>query len=425
MTHVLQQLGSSANSGEMIGIYSICSAHPLVLEASVRQAVEDSTPLLIEATSNQVNQFGGYTGMVPATFREFVYKIAAKHGLAEKRIFLGGDHLGPNPWRNLAAAEAMERAVELVKAYSQAGFEKIHLDASMPCAGENSPLPDSIVAERAAVLCRAAQEASNGQPRFYVIGTEVPVPGGATESLRELVVTTYEHASHTLEMHRRTFSSAGLDNVWPRIIALVVQPGVEFNHDSVVDYVSGKTVALRKLLREARGLVFEAHSTDYQKSDPYKELVQDGFAILKVGPALTFALREALFSLVRIEEEIIPIGKRSRLPEVVDTTMVKKPEYWAKYYQGAAENQRLQRQVSYSDRIRYYWQDPEVQAAVNTLLSNLEKTKIPDTLISFAMPEQYSAVRAGLLRPEPHELIIDKIRGAIRPYSVACRRSRT
>jgi D-tagatose-1,6-bisphosphate aldolase subunit GatZ/KbaZ len=424
LTHVLQQLGSSANNREMIGIHSICSAHPLVLEASVRQAVEDSTPLLIEATSNQVNQFGGYTGMVPASFREFVHEIAAKHGLAEKKIILGGDHLGPNPWQSLPAAEAMERAVEMVKAYSQAGFEKIHLDASIPCAGENSPLPDSAVAERAAVLCRAAEESSNGQPRFYVIGTEVPVPGGATESLQELAVTTYEHASHTLETHRRIFSSAGLDSVWPRIIALVVQPGVEFNHDSVVDYVCSKTAALRKLLAEAGGLVFEAHSTDYQKPDAYKKLVQDGFSILKVGPALTFALREALFSLARIEEEIIPAGKRSRLPEIVDTIMVKKPEYWAKYYKGTAENQRLQRQYSYSDRIRYYWQEPEVQAAVNTVLSNLEETKIPDTLISFTMPEQYSAVRAGLLRPEPRELIIDKIRGAIRPYAVACRRIR-
>jgi D-tagatose-1,6-bisphosphate aldolase subunit GatZ/KbaZ len=246
LAHVLQQLGSSTRSA-IAGMYSICSAHPLVLEASIRQAVEDDTTVLIEATSNQVNQYGGYTGMLTATFREFVHQITAKHGLANEKIILGGDHLGPNPWQGLPAKEAMARAVELVKAYSEAGFEKIHLDTSMSCAGENSPLPDFVVAQRAALLCRVAEDASKGQSRFYVIGTEVPVPGGATESLQELAVTTYEHAANTLETHRSIFTSAGLDSVWPRVIAIVVQPGVEFNHQGVVDYISSKTVYLRRL----------------------------------------------------------------------------------------------------------------------------------------------------------------------------------
>ncbi len=109
--------------------------------------------MLIEATSNQVNQFGGYTGMTPADFREFVFTIADKVGFARERIILGGDHLGPNCWQQENADAAMEKSVELVKEYVRAGFSKIHLDASMSCAGDPIPLAPETVAERAAVLC--------------------------------------------------------------------------------------------------------------------------------------------------------------------------------------------------------------------------------------------------------------------------------
>ena len=417
---ILQELSSFFLSGLPVGIYSVCSAHPLVLEAAVRQAVADGTPLLIEATSNQVNQFGGYTGMSPADFREFALRIATAHGLPVERLILGGDHLGPNPWQHLPAEEAMRHAQEMIVEYSRAGFTKIHLDASMACLGEQTPLPDSVVAERAARLCRAAEEASGGQPRYYVIGTEVPVPGGATESLAELEVTTYAHAAHTLQIHRETFFAAGLGDVWPRVIALVVQPGVEFNHDSVVDYDSSKTVPLRKLLRDHEGLVFEAHSTDYQRPRAYKELVSDGFPILKVGPALTFALREALFALELIEGELVPPERCSNLSEVVESQMLLHPEHWVKHYHGTSEQQRLLRRYSYSDRIRYYWTQPEIQAAVNALMSNLEEVAIPETLLSAAMPLEYLAVRAGSLQAIPHELIIHRIQQAIRPYAAAC-----
>lgn len=418
--HPLERLGHSMASERPVGIYSVCSAHPIVLEAAVRQAVEDRTALLVEATSNQVNQFGGYTGMRPADFREFVQEIARRHGLPEADLMLGGDHLGPNPWQDLAPEQAMQHAEEMVAEYSRAGFVKIHLDASMACAGEKNPLPDSVVAQRAARLCRAAEEESKGQPRFYVIGTEVPIPGGAVESLDELAVTTYEDAAQTLEIHRKTFVGSGLGAVWPRVIALVVQPGVEFNHDSVVGYSSNKTKSLRRLLDESQGLVFEAHSTDYQTPDAYKSLVGDGFAILKVGPALTFAMREAMFSLVRIEEEIVSADKRSCLPRILEETMLARPEYWDKHYRGTAEEQRLLRRFSYSDRIRYYWPEPTIQAAVEKMLRNLEEASIPETLLSGLLPQQYQSVRSGRLQSSPRELIVDQVRQALRPYAAAC-----
>ena len=180
-------------AGERIGIASVCSAHPLVIEAALRFARDSGrTPVLIEATSNQVNQDGGYTGMVPAQFRAFVEAIADGVGLPRGAIVLGGDHLGPNAWTRLPAAEAMAKAETMVADYVRAGFRKIHLDCSMSCADDPVPLDERTVAERAARLCRAAEAAFVGAPEeapVYVIGTEVPVPGGAAEDLEELAVT--------------------------------------------------------------------------------------------------------------------------------------------------------------------------------------------------------------------------------------------
>ena len=79
------------------GIVSVCSAHPWVIEAAFRHGLEHEGPMLIEVTCNQVNQFGGYTGMTPCDFRRFVEGIAGQVGFPLARLMLGGDHLSPNP----------------------------------------------------------------------------------------------------------------------------------------------------------------------------------------------------------------------------------------------------------------------------------------------------------------------------------------
>ena len=66
----LQQLVERHRAGEHVGITSVCSAHPLVLRAALEHAAQTGTVVLIEATSNQVDQDGGYTGMRPADFRD-------------------------------------------------------------------------------------------------------------------------------------------------------------------------------------------------------------------------------------------------------------------------------------------------------------------------------------------------------------------
>ena len=199
-----------------------------------------------------------------------------------------------------------------------------------------------------------------------------------------------------------------------------MQPGVEFDHVNVFDYRRDATVELRTVLDTEDNLVFEAHSTDYQRPEQLRELVEDHWAILKVGPGLTFAMREALFALAMIEAELVPRTSRSNLVEVVEHRMLAEPKYWEGYYEGQPHEQRTARRYSYSDRLRYYWADPEVDAARLTLLENLDRTGVPLPLISQFLPGQYDRIRAGQLEPVPQALVIDRIRDAIRPYARAC-----
>ena len=411
-------------AGEAVGVTSVCSAHPLVLEAAVLQALYDGTAVLVEATSNQVDQFGGYTGMRPADFRDLVHEIADRHGFPRNRVILGGDHLGPNAWHHLEPKEAMDNADTLIEAYVAAGFTKIHLDCSMSCAGDPSSLPDDIVAERAAKLAKVAEDAAirehGASCLLYVVGTEVPVPGGAHETIDALAPTSASAARATIACHRKVFGDAGLGTAWERVIGLVVQPGVEFDHVAVVDYDRDRTEELRGVLDDYPHLVFEAHSTDYQSVERLTELVGDHWAVLKVGPGLTFALREALFSLAAIEDELVEADERSNLLAVLEARMLAEPRWWQGYYEGDAQAQRLARRYSFSDRIRYYWPDRQVQQAQSRLLANLAAVDIPLPLLSQYLPDQYPRVRRGELASEPTALAVDRVRDVLRAYTHAC-----
>ncbi|MDR9762907.1 D-tagatose-bisphosphate aldolase, class II, non-catalytic subunit [Rhizobium redzepovicii] len=417
----LQKLLGTGKLALPRGVTSVCSAHPLVIEAALRRAAAEDRPVLIEATCNQVNQEGGYTGMTPADFRRFVEDIAAAAGFPAERIILGGDHLGPNPWRKLPAEEAMARASAMVAAYVEAGFEKIHLDTSMGCAGEPAALEDEVTAARAAHLAKAAEEAAHRAPRrppVYIIGTEVPPPGGATHALQEIDVTRADAALKTLAVHRASFAEAGLASAMERVIGIVVQPGVEFGNTNVAPYQPDRAIGLIRSLDEMPGLIFEAHSTDYQPSSALSALIDGGFAVLKVGPGLTFALREALYGLDAIAGVLAGTTAQTGLAAAMEAIMVEQPAHWAGHYSASPEEERLQRHFSYSDRIRYYWPDPRASAAVDELFSRLPGD-IPETLISQYLARLYPDVVSKRIAPNARELCLAAIDAALAPYSAA------
>lgn len=366
-------------AGEARGVASWCTAHPRTLRAILRAHRDGDDPILIEATCNQVNQFGGYTGLTPAAFRDLVERLARETGVDISRIIFGGDHLGPNPWKDRPAAEAMAKACEMIRDYVAAGYEKIHLDASMACANDRD-LDESVMAKRAAELCAIAETAKGTREIVYVVGTEVPIPGGETETLDALAVTRPEAALRTFELHRRAFVEQGNAGALDRIIALVVQPGVDFGNAQVFAYDSARAANLSAMALDMPGVVFEAHSTDYQTEAALRALVETHFAILKVGPELTFAFREAVFAMAAIEERL-DFAERSNIIAVIAAAMDENPRHWRGY---VADDEDAQRTKLYglSDRIRYYWPHAGIETALQQLCANIDAARAPPGLVS-------------------------------------------
>ena len=417
----LDEIISAQKRGEPRGIPSICSAHPLVLEAALRHGKSNHVPVLIESTCNQVNQFGGYTGMMPKDFVSFVRGIVDKVGFEHRDLILGGDHLGPLVWSNEPAESAMQKAEVLVREYVRAGFTKIHLDCSMPCV-DDKEFPVELVAQRAARLAQVAElTAAEQQVSLnYVIGTEVPPAGGAKVGETHIIITDPADAAQTIELTRKAFIALGLEQTWTKVIALVVQPGVEFGDETVHEYDRSAAVGLARFIESVPGLVYEAHSTDYQTRAALHALVQDHFGILKVGPWLTFALREAIFALTEMEEALCQ--NPSHVRETFETAMLKNPAHWQKHYGGDAQAQKFARFYSFSDRIRYYWNTPDVQQAVERLMADLGEKPLPLTLLSQYLPRQYEKVRSGELGNQPHTLLLDRVMEVLDGYESACRR---
>ena len=434
-TNATQQLSRALKEnrhGQAVGVYSICSPNRYVLEAGILQALRDNVLLLIESSSNQVNQFGGYTGQNPASFTTFVRQVAAQMNFPAERIVLGGDHLGPHVWRAESPEKAMAKARELVRDCVRAGYSKIHLDASMHLVGDpvekNKSLADEIVSTRAAELCAVAEQAHREMQRdspapLYVIGTEVPIPGGEQLDTAAPETTRPQDLARTLRTAQDAFRAMNLEKAWERVVAVVVQPGVEFGDSSVFAYDHEKAAGLAAFGEKNWQGVFEAHSTDYQSAEGLREMVKDHFAILKVGPWFTFAFREAVFALAMVEEEWLGGRKgitRSGVREALDHAMVADPSHWKSYYHGDAAALHFARKYSYSDRSRYYWPQPAVQQALQRLLGNLAEYPAPLSLLSQYLPKQWEEIRAEKLLNDPVKLIHSWILEVIDNYAYAC-----
>lgn len=433
-TNPLKQIVVQQKAGNPVGIYSACSANIYVIEAVLKRAKVDNHPVLIESTANQVDQFGGYTGMKPVDFRNFVHEIADRIGFDKKRIFLGGDHLGPLTWTHLNESEAMANAEELIRCYVGAGFTKIHIDTSMKVADDdpNTRLSDETISRRGARLAKVAEETYQALLKqdpeavrpVYIVGSEVPIPGGATGATVDagVQVTKVEDFKATVSAFEKAFNDLGLQETWKDVIAVVVQPGVEEKDAGCTEYDRSKATELMAAIKEYPNLVFEGHSTDYQTKFKLRELVEDGVGVLKVGPGLTFAMREGLFALAHIEEEAF-MGtdvKTSRFIDVLEEVMLEKPDKWAKYYTGDENELRIKRKYSFSDRCRYYLPNPRVQEAIDIMMKNLRSLGgVPLNLMSQYMPIQYTKVRIGELENDPEELVRDRVINTIDEYLFA------
>ena len=416
-------------SGQMpnqTGAFSVCTANPLVLRSSMMHARKHNYVVVIEATANQVNQFGGYTGMQPQDYANLIETIRSEVGLAREQIILGGDHLGPLTWQNLPESEAMENSKVLVSAFTKAGFTKIHLDTSMRVADDdqNAALDVRVCARRGAILanCVAAayeelkKENPDAVKPVLVIGSEVPIPGGSQEHEDSITPTAPEEFRRQYQVFREEFEKAGAP--FEDVVAFVVQPGVEFGDDFAFQYNRENAASLCAAVKDYAPLVFEGHSPDYQPTRSLSRMVEDGIRILKVGPALTFGLREALFLLEECEAIMVPAAERSGVKAAILAEMDADPKYWKKYYQGTEAEIAYKKLYSYSDRCRYYLPAQSITAAIDKLIANT--AHVPQALICQYFPRQYEKVISGEIGDDGEALLLDRVGDWYDVYATAC-----
>ena len=255
-----------------------------------------------------------------------------------------------------------------------------------------------------------------------MIGSDVPPPGGEASETARPAATTAAAAERDVALAREAFRARGLGAAWERVIGLVVQPGIDFTATRVFDYDRAAAAPLVAFVRRVPGVVFEAHSTDYQRPEALQALVGDRFGVLKVGPWLTFAFRQAVLGLEAIEREWLGGRKAvaaSRLREALEAAMDADPRHWLGHHRSGDEALRALRTFGYSDRVRYYWPAAAVQEALGRLFANLRAFPPPPPLVSQHLPRQYDALRAGEIAAAPDELVKHAVGEVLRLYSRA------
>ena len=258
-------------AGEPCGIFSVCSAHPLVIEATFRPRPAVGRALRADRGDLESGQSGRRlyrheAGGLPRLrpWHRGSRRPAARSRSARRRpswsqclagaAGRGGDGTRRRADRGLCSRglpQDPSRLLDVVRGRSGAAIRR---DDRAPCG---APLRG-----RRTRPCRAPEESR----RSMSSAPRSRFPVAPRKSSDTLAVTTPEAARATIDTHRAIFAAAGLADAWPRVIAVVVQPGVEFDHRKVVGYVPEKAHALSRMIESCDGLIFEAHSTDYQST---------------------------------------------------------------------------------------------------------------------------------------------------------------
>ena len=161
-----------------------------------------------------------------------------------------------------------------------------------------------------------------------------PVPGGADHEIAELRPDDAESGPRDPAAPREAFDAAG------RRRRLAAGHGAGGAAGGRVRPPPGRRLPLRARPGSCAGARRRARHGLRGSLDRLPDVghcprsSSDGWAVLKVGPGLTFALREALFALAAIEDELIRPRRALAAPEVVEERMLAHPEQWQGYYSG-------------------------------------------------------------------------------------------
>ena len=155
---------------------SFCTSNLDVLKSILIYSKKKKLPCLIESTSNQVNQYGGYTNLKPKQFHKKIFNLAKSINFSKKNLYLGGDHLGPLPWKNEKSKKSLRNSVVLINDYIKANYCKIHLDTSIKCADDKN-IDHVKIFDRTKYLLKKINLKNKINRIFLVIGSEVPLSG--------------------------------------------------------------------------------------------------------------------------------------------------------------------------------------------------------------------------------------------------------
>jgi len=343
---------------------SFCTSNFDVIKIILIYAKIYRLSVLIECTSNQVNQFGGYSGLKPKEFYKKIILLSKKIQLNRKYIIFGADHLGPLPWKNLNKKNAFKNAEKLLKSISKEKFEKIHLDTTIVCGNEKKLNLDK-VRSRFFELFKSIPK-KKLKNIYLVAGSEVPYAGGGDfkENISKLKDVQNDYSIYNSIINQKKSKK--------REFALVIEPGMSFTNDKIFKPNFKNLKNISKFSKK-KNIFFEAHSTDYQRMDVLKKLVKSNFKFLKVGPELTFKYHQSLKLMLDLEKRYTPIYFRSNLNNELNKIMKKKNKYWKDYYKGSTSKINFLKFNSLLDRVRYYWNHSSVDRSKEKLFKNIDR----------------------------------------------------
>ena len=348
---------------------SFCTANIDVLKSIMFFCNLKKLPCLIECTSNQVNQDGGYTNKTPKKFIKEISNLRKKIKLSKNRLFIGGDHLGPLPWKKKNKQLAIKNSIKLIESFLKEKFCKIHIDTSIKCR-DDKIFNNEIIFERTKQILENIKIKKRINDKFLIIGSEVPISGSGDN--KRVVLTTKKQIKNECIKFRQVLKGSKLDK--NRKFGLVVEPGMKYMH-KFLKKPNLKNFSDKKIFSEKNNFVFEAHSTDYQPFSILKKLVDNNFKFLKVGPELTYNYSRSLFFMERLEKKLKK--KRSLIKINIINSMKKKNKYWLGYYKANKVNLFLESKL---DRMRYYLNNQKVINSINILKKNINTISLEKIL---------------------------------------------
>ena len=295
---------------------------------------------------------------------------------------------GPMPGGTSQPSPRWRSPRSMIRQYVDGGLSQ---DPSRLLDGLRAAIPSRCRKRRSprarAILCAVAERAwreAGGEPPVYVIGTEVPVPGGATEELHELAVTDAARPLRaTIDAHRKAFARSGARGGVAARDRAGRAAGRRVRPSQGHRLPAGEGARAERLHRAPiRSSSSKRIPPTTRRRTTCSALVRDHFAILKVGPGATYALRETLWALAAIARELPGGDAEEDLRSRRRRDHARRSAPLAQSLSRCRRRESLDLQYSLSDRIRYYWPHPRVQRACASLLERLRRTPVPLTLLS-------------------------------------------